>query len=389
MANGLNAGKSEETPPRHASVANVRFSVMLDAALGSVIRERVQQAMKERGHATVLVAGRSGVGKSTLINAVFQGQLAETGHGRPVTKEIREYTKPGVPISLIDSRGLELERYRETLAQLAKLIEERQRDADANRHVHCAWVCISEDSRRVDDGEIKLVELLSERGVPIVGVITKARADQGFRAEVQRLLPLAKNVVSVRAINEVLDEGTELPPRGLPELVDVTMTLIPEGHRTAFVAAQRVSLVLKQRRARAVVATATAAAAAVGATPIPFADAALLVPIQVGMLVGISATFGLDLDDAFFGTLIGAVTGTVGATLAGRAIVGSLFKLIPGVGSAAGGAISGATAATLTTTLGQSYVTVLSRLLEASHGEPPPADAVARSLVTEMRRRKE
>ena len=356
--------------------------MVIDAALGAMIREKVQAAMKERGHATVLVAGRSGVGKSTLVNTVFQGHLAETGQGRPVTREIREYTKPGVPISLIDSRGLELDKYRDTLKELSRLLEERRHDPDASRHVHCAWVCISEDSRRVDDGEIKLVELLCHHAVPVLGVVTKARADQGFRAEVQRLLPDAKNVVSVRALHERLDEGIDLPPRGLPELVDATLSLIPEGHRTAFVAAQRVNLALKQKRARAVVASAAAAAAAVGATPIPFADAALLVPIQVGMLVGVSMTFGLDLDDAFYGTLLGSVPGTVGATLAGRAIVGGLLKLIPGAGSAIGGAISGATAATITTTLGQAYVSVLAKLLEASHGELPPAEAV----VTQMKR---
>jgi uncharacterized protein (DUF697 family)/GTP-binding protein EngB required for normal cell division len=359
--------------------------MLIDATLGAMIREKVQAAMKERGHATVLVAGRSGVGKSTLINAVFQGNLAETGQGRPVTREIREYTKPGVPISLIDSRGLELDKYRETLRELERVVEERRRDADPNRHVHCAWVCISEDSRRVDDGELALVEMLARRDVPVLGVLTKARADQGFRAEVQRLLPAAKNVVSVRAIHEHLDEGVDLPSRGLPELVDATMTLIPEGHQTAFVAAQRVNLALKQKRARAVVASASAAAAAVGATPIPFADAALLVPIQVGMLVGVSATFGLDLDDAFYATLLSSLPGTVGATLAGRAIVGGLLKLVPGAGSALGGAISGATAATVTTTLGQAYITVLAKLLEASHGEPPSADKIM-AQVKEMLR---
>ncbi|HVW27038.1 MAG TPA: DUF697 domain-containing protein [Polyangiaceae bacterium] len=357
---------------------------MMDASLGKIIRERVEQAMKDRGHATVLVAGRSGVGKSTLVNAVFQGQLAETGQGRPVTQEIREYSKPGISISLIDSRGLELQRYKETLGELEDLLRERQRDADPNRHVHCAWVCISEDSRRVDDGEMKLVELVANQGIPIIGVITKARADQGFRAEVQRLLPRASNVVSVRALVEVLDDGVTLPSRGLPELVDATMTVIPEGQRTAFAAAQRVSLDVKQRRARIVVASAATAAAAVGASPIPFADAVLLIPIQIGMLASISVTFGLDLDDAFLASLISSVTGTVGATLAGRAIVGGLFKLVPGVGSAAGGAITGATAATITTTLGHAYIRVLAKLLASSHGAPPPAESIAKSLVKEL-----
>ena len=42
--------------------------------------------------------------------------------------------------------------------------------------------------------------------MPVLGVITKARADQGFRAEVQRLLPEAKNVVRVRALSERFDD---------------------------------------------------------------------------------------------------------------------------------------------------------------------------------------
>jgi uncharacterized protein (DUF697 family)/GTP-binding protein EngB required for normal cell division len=360
---------------------------MVDIALAAVIRQKVEEAMRERGHATVLIAGRSGVGKSTLINAVFQGRLAETGHGRPVTQEIREYEKPGMPLSLIDTRGLELANYKETLAQLETLVRGRQRESDPNRHVHCGWVCISEDSRRVDPGESAIVELLARNYVPVIAVVTKARADQGFRAEVQRLLPLAKNVVSVRAIHETLDEGVELPPKGLTELVDITMTVIPEGQKTAFVAAQRVSLALKQRRARGVVAGAAASAALVGAAPIPFADAALLVPIQISMLAGVSAVFGLEMSEALLGTLLSSVTGTVGATFAGRAIVGGLVKLIPGIGSAVGGAISGATAATLTTTLGESYIAVLGRLVESSHGETPSAEAVAKSLAEALERR--
>jgi uncharacterized protein (DUF697 family)/predicted GTPase len=363
---------------------------MNEIALGPLVKQKVEEAMRDRGHATVLIAGRSGVGKSTLINVVFQGRLAETGHGRPVTREIREYEKPGMPISLIDTRGLELEQYGETLAQLRTLVRDRQRESDPNRHVHCGWVCISEDSRRVGPAEMELVELLEDANVPVVVVITKARADHGFRAEVQRLLPRAKNVVAVRALHEVLDEGVELPPKGLPELVDITMTLIPEGQKTAFVAAQQVSLALKQKRARAIVAGAAASAALVGVTPIPFADAALLVPIQISMLAGTSAAFGLELNDALFGTLLSSLTGTIGATFAGRAIVGSLLKLVPGFGTVAGSAISGATAATVTTTLGEAYVQALSRLSETTgeKGEPPSAEAVAKALADALAKTK-
>lgn len=350
---------------------------MTEPDVGKWIREEVLEAMRERGHATILIAGRSGVGKSTLVNALFRGQLAETGQGRPVTDQIREYTKPDLPISLIDTRGLELERFEEILGQLRTTIEERQHDPNPHRHVHCAWVCVSEDSRRVEAGETALVEMLHSKGIPVIAVITKARADQGFRAEVLRLLPHAKNAVPVRAIPEVLDEGVHLPARGLSELVDITLDVIPEGHKNAFVSVQRVNLAAKVKRAHQAVAVASGLAATAAASPVPFSDAFLLVPIQIGMLAKISVTFGLDVDEAFLGTLVSAAAGGLGATVAGRTIVSGLLKLVPGIGTGAGAVIAAATAITLTTALGEIYIQVLKSLYETGNGKDPTAAEVA------------
>ena len=56
----------------------------------------------------IIVAGKTGVGKSTLINAVFKDKLAETGMGKPVTDHMRKITKKGIPLSIYDTRGFEL-----------------------------------------------------------------------------------------------------------------------------------------------------------------------------------------------------------------------------------------------------------------------------------------
>lgn len=56
----------------------------------------------------IIVAGKTGVGKSTLINAVFKDKLAETGMGKPVTTHMRKITKKGVPLAIFDTRGFEL-----------------------------------------------------------------------------------------------------------------------------------------------------------------------------------------------------------------------------------------------------------------------------------------
>lgn len=331
------------------------------ASLHRLIEEEMQKADLERGKVNVLIAGRSGVGKSTLINAIFAGDLAQTGQGRPVTLHTRAYGKEGHPISILDTRGLEMADFQATLDALEREVEVRKRKDDPREHLHVAWICIAEDLRRVEEGESRLAKLLSEH-MPVIGVITKARADAGFRETVEAALPEARRVVRVRALREELDEGYVLEPMGLEALVDATLELLPEVSHRAFVAAQKVQLEAKVAEARTIIQRAAVAAGAVGATPIPFSDAAVIVPIQVGMIVRISSVFSLELNRRSLTTIVGASATALGGTLTGRAIVGGLLKMLPGAGSVAGGAITSATAAAVTTAFGEAYLAVLSRL---------------------------
>ena len=230
--------------------------------------KQLKEAVRKRGRVNLLVAGKTGVGKSTLINAVFQGNFASTGQGRPATRNTRKIKKKGVPLYIFDTRGLELDRFLESLEELEDLICGLAQSEDPNEHIHCAWLCISEDGRRIEDAEIKLLNLLAKH-IPVVVVITKSRADNGFRSEVQRLLPRASNVIRVRAIPELQDDGHVLGPMNLTDLVEWTMQVIPDGQKNAFAAAQRVTLRLKRERAHLIVASATTAAAGIGAFPIP------------------------------------------------------------------------------------------------------------------------
>ncbi len=347
--------------------------------IAAVVTRALEEAIRKLGIVNVLIAGRTGVGKSTLINAVFEGQLADTGQGRPVTRSTREITKKGIPLAIWDTRGLEMAAFRETITELVNLAISRSSESDAKRHIHVAWLCIHEDGRRVEDAEIELHKALA-RHMPVIGVITKARADQGFKSEVQRHLSDAKNVVRVRALSEELDEGQVLSPMGLEKLVEATSEVIPESFQRAFAAAQKVSLKRKKNVAHGIVASSATAASAFGASPIPFSDAAVLVPIQIGMLAGISSTFGLQLSTAFLSTLLASAAGGTAATFAGRTIVSNLLKFIPGGGTIAGGAISASTAAALTTTLGEVYIATLVALFSNTGGEAPSADQVVRAF---------
>lgn len=359
-----------------------------DFDLRSEVERSVEKALERLGVVNILVAGKTGVGKSTLVNSVFQGNIATTGQGRPVTMETREYTKEGIPVSILDTRGLEMAKYQQTLAELEKIASLRKTDPDPLKHIHAAWVCISEDSRRVEDGESAAVEMLSKY-MPVIAVVTKARCDAGFRAEVQSLLPKARNVARVRSIREVDDEANVLNPMGLDNLLDITQEVIPEGRRSALAAAQKVNVKLKSARAGKVIAGAATSAAALGATPIPFSDAVLIVPVQIGMLAGISAVFGLNLTKSFLGTIAGSALSATGATAAGRSIVAGLLKLIPGAGSAVGGAIAAGTAALITTTLGGIYVKTLEKLFISSGGTAPTEEAIAEEFSRMIKKKRD
>ena len=348
--------------------------------LADVVRDALRDALKERGHINILIAGRSGVGKSTLINSIFQGNLATTGQGRPVTQNTREIKKEGVPLSIFDTRGLEMADFSRTVGDVRSFVSERSRSADPQQHIHMAWVCIAEDLRRVEPAEEELVNMLSEY-MPVIVVITKARTDGGFRAEVQQILPNAKNVIRVRAVQEELDEGFVLPPMNLRELVDLTMQVVPEGLKRAFTAAQKVEINLKKKHSHKIVVGAATSAAGIAATPIPFSDAIAIVPIQVAMLAGISATFGLSVDESFLTTVVGSILTGAGGTLAGRAIVTSLLKFVPGVGSVTGGALAATTAAALTTAFGEAYIAALDMLFTDGNGEQPTSEEVAEAFM--------
>lgn len=378
---------TDPAPPSPDTDETTEAPQMDQIDVGKLIQRAIEAKLRERGRVNVLVAGKTGVGKSTLVNAVFQGNIAETGQGRPITTQTREYQKEGVPLRILDTQGLELgkDEFAQTMGELKKVVQERGRSTDANEHVHVAWICIAEDSRRVEDAETELARMLAEAGVPVIGVITKARSDNGFRSEVQNLIPQARNVVRVRTIRETFD-GTDivLEPMGLEMLVELTMEVVPDGQKNALAAAQRVSLDFKVKRAHKAVAAAALTATGIGASPVPFSDAALLVPTQIGMLAGISAIFGLDLGRGFLGTLASSALGAGGGTLAGRTLVANLIKLVPGAGSVVGGVISGSTAAAMTVAVGEAYIAALKALLAGDPDRDLTPEEVTAAFMSKL-----
>ena len=158
------------------------------------------------------------------------------------------------------------------------------------------------------------------------------------------------------------DDGYVVKAYGTDTLIEIMEKALPDELQDTLMYVQQANLESKKKKAQAAVAAAATAAIAAAASPIPFSDAAILIPIEVTMLASITVAFGFDPNKAMLTTLISAVIGTGSTTLVGKTIVSNLLKMIPGVGTVAGGVISGGTATLLTTALGEAYIGIMTAM---------------------------
>lgn len=337
--------------------------------LQGTLDDALKQERAKLGKINIMVAGRTGTGRSTLVNAVSGGDFAQTAMGRPVTRAATWYERDGHPLRILDIKGLETSDYVETWGALENEIVGGRSSSDARQHIHTGWVRVQEPALRFEDAEQKLVEALKRHRIPTIIVLTKHSTFPEFQDEVAKLAPMADPIVPVRALPMPGFPDTA----GLPDLVHATFRLLPDAVKSAFVAAQMVDSELKAADARKMIVGASTAAAFAAAVPLPFSDAITLISIQIGMIVSISLRFGIECTTTSVVPLASSVVGCLAATAFGRIIVGQVLKFVPG-----GNLVNAGVAASLTKGLGEAYLAFLIALQGDLGRLPSTADTKTR-----------
>lgn len=185
----------------------------------------------------VVVMGKTGAGKSTLINAVLGKDVAEEGQGQSITRENQEYeesitlsSKRKVDLKIYDTVGLEIdtEITKRTINAIKKHIdtlEERSKTTD----ISVVWFCVNARCNRFEKYELNLIKNLSiDKCIPFIILITQCLDNRKGELEksINEVIPEIP-VVRVLA-KEYETRAGRIEPYGISNLLAYTIRNYPK-----------------------------------------------------------------------------------------------------------------------------------------------------------------
>lgn len=342
----------------------------------------IEKLVEESRPPVLYVMGRSGHGKSSLINALAGRKVAEVGDIKPQTIGADPYyisfPEFYAEWEIIDSRGIfetttpEGAPRKNALAQVKEDI--RKHRPDVVLHVIAApeTRTLANDFKAFAEVQKVMREGL---GTPAPSIMVVSKVDIIGNP---RDWPIEKHANKAGLVKELLDYLTNDVLQRSREKIDLNSAIkgyileggdyvgiipvcvrdsdewnvdtlsyfigeyLPESALLDFAQAQQRKGSL-QRVSSSIIRRFSGIGAGIGIAPIPIADIAVLTPLQlllVALVGGLSCRpFSLDSVSEF----VAASGVNVGAAFGARQLARQLVKLVPGVGLPASAAIAGAT----------------------------------------------
>ncbi len=129
-------------------------SFTLDGKEGGLNMEKLHEVIKkEKPKMNILLMGATGVGKSSLINALFGEEIAKAGVGKPITQHLEKFIDKKKGLILWDTKGIEDKDYRDTMQSIKKEMEDSFKTLSEKEAIDVVYLCVKETSGRVEERE--------------------------------------------------------------------------------------------------------------------------------------------------------------------------------------------------------------------------------------------
>ncbi|MEI0607617.1 GTPase [Brachyspira pulli] len=330
--------------------------------------KKFEEERKKYKRPNILICGYTGSGKTSIIQSLLGTDLVpadKIGAGLPVTQDYEMYENELVRVW--DSQGLEPDKGEdEFISRTKKFIREIQERPNVDDHIHIFWYVVSAGITKITPTDLKIMEVFpKESRIVIISKNDIARSNV-----IKAMKDVLINKGHIPENKIICTTDIEAGRKGIKELYELSLQILPEAYKTAFEEAQRIDIEKaiqkiqeKKPQALTIIGGATAGAAAIAANPIPFSDAVIITPLQVGMIAGLAALYNLNKEQLQH-LALPLVARTVGVIAAS-----SLAKLIPG----AGNIVNASVAAAITGALGWFVQDQFEKIAIAKvKGETPP-----------------
>ena len=201
----------------------------------SIFTDKSTEKMKNIEHLNIVLVGPSGVGKSTLINAILEPNSeneAKTGFGLPQTTDIKYYSSEKISfIRLADSQGIEkdVKAGVKTISESIKnFINSQFETKDYDKFIHLIWYCFT--GTRLEKSEVEVLKELGEQytlqNLPIIIVYTNAIDQSNIKkAEefISKTLKLNNDFIAVLAKDKEIIDGSMIRSYNLDKLMNLSI----------------------------------------------------------------------------------------------------------------------------------------------------------------------
>lgn len=330
------------------------------------IKEMIMDSRPPR----ILILGRRGAGKSSLINAIFKEKVAKVGsviaeQGKAIW---HPFENAKGSINILDTRGLgdltkpESAEFEEAIDEIKNAIKSicpdtilflcKARDVDSH---------ITHDIEKVQEIS-KYISTSHKFDIPVIALVTQVDELDPIRIE-----PPYENETKQENIDKAvntLNDAFKNSKNGLLKIIPVSAYAEYDNNVISYNRYWNIDLVIEYlmevlpnsaqlqmarlsslrkiqcKFARVLIGSTASICAGIAATPIPIVDIIPITSAQIGMITGIAYISGRKLSKKSAMEYLTALGINTGTAVVLREGVRGLLKLVPGAGNAASAAVA-------------------------------------------------